>query len=249
MSRRRSATGPPFRGPIRWELVPKPGGDVRRLVVLTPADQLAFARERRPRDAGHPSGCRTRIAREPDRRVGPGPRARHGAVDPGEDAVAARRPPSGERPPVRRRDGCAGLLRLDLADRATRRLTALGAPETCVDEIASWLRAFEEVGVEGLPVGPAVSAVLADAVLSAATMRSAARARRTSAGSTTWRSSRPTRGREPSAPGAPPGLGVVRPGAPRREDRAVRRSGGRRHVRSDPSDARPRAPRCDNRAT
>jgi len=49
----------------------------------------------------------------------------------------------------------------------TRRLIALGAPETCVDEIASWLGAFGDVGVEGLPVGPAVSAVLADAVLSA----------------------------------------------------------------------------------
>jgi hypothetical protein len=48
-----------------------------------------------------------------------------------------------------------------------RRLIALGTPETCVDEIASWLRAFGEVGVEGLPVGPPVSAVLADAVLSA----------------------------------------------------------------------------------
>ena len=48
-----------------------------------------------------------------------------------------------------------------------RRLSAIGAPEDCVDEIASWLRAFAEAGVEGLPVGPAVSAVLADAVLSA----------------------------------------------------------------------------------
>jgi hypothetical protein len=48
-----------------------------------------------------------------------------------------------------------------------RRLIALGASEASVDEIGSWLRAFEEVGIEGLPVGPAVSAVLADAVLSA----------------------------------------------------------------------------------
>src|SRR4249920_1576299 len=44
MSRRRPATVPPLRGPIRWELVPKPGGDMRRLVVLTSLDQLAFAR-------------------------------------------------------------------------------------------------------------------------------------------------------------------------------------------------------------
>ena len=49
----------------------------------------------------------------------------------------------------------------------TDRLRALGAPETCVHEIGSWLGVLRDVGVEGLPVGPVASALLADAVLSA----------------------------------------------------------------------------------
>ncbi len=49
----------------------------------------------------------------------------------------------------------------------TDRLRALGAPEASVDEIGSWLRIFRDLGVDGLPVGPATSAILADAVLSA----------------------------------------------------------------------------------
>jgi hypothetical protein len=47
------------------------------------------------------------------------------------------------------------------------RLRALGSPEARVLEIGSWLRTFRDAGVEGLPVGPAASALLADAVLSA----------------------------------------------------------------------------------
>ncbi len=43
----------------------------------------------------------------------------------------------------------------------------LGAPPARVDEIASWLRAFRDAGVEGLPAGPVGSALLADAVLAA----------------------------------------------------------------------------------
>ena len=48
-----------------------------------------------------------------------------------------------------------------------QRLQAIGAPEDGIDEVRSWLRAFREAGVEGLPVGPVASAVLADAVLAA----------------------------------------------------------------------------------
>jgi hypothetical protein len=46
------------------------------------------------------------------------------------------------------------------------RLQALGAPAAAADEIESWLRTFVGEGVDGLPIGPAASAVLADAVLS-----------------------------------------------------------------------------------
>ena len=45
------------------------------------------------------------------------------------------------------------------------RLQAIGAPPATVDEIAAWLMAFAQNGVEGLPIGPEASAVLADAVL------------------------------------------------------------------------------------
>jgi hypothetical protein len=47
------------------------------------------------------------------------------------------------------------------------RLRILGAPQDGIDEIGSWLHAFREAGVVGLPVGPVASAVLADAVLAA----------------------------------------------------------------------------------
>ena len=48
-----------------------------------------------------------------------------------------------------------------------QRLRAIGAPEDGIDEVRSWLRAFREAGVDGLPVGPVASAVLADVVLAA----------------------------------------------------------------------------------
>ena len=47
------------------------------------------------------------------------------------------------------------------------RLRAIGANDGRVREIERWLRAIGEAGVEGLPVGPSVSALLADAVLAA----------------------------------------------------------------------------------
>jgi hypothetical protein len=50
---------------------------------------------------------------------------------------------------------------------ATERLQMLGTGEACAHEVGSWLRAFADVGVDGLPVGPATSALLADVVLSA----------------------------------------------------------------------------------
>ena len=197
MSGRRSTTGPPFRGPIRWELVPKPGGDVRRLVVLAPADQLAFAGASPARY--RPSGGR-RIAHRTRTGSSPGtrPRARHGAVDQGEDAVASRRAPSGKgRRFVAVTDvrACyASISPIVLA----RRLSALGSARDLRrrDRVVAarvrragrrrasrWVRPFRRCSPTRC--------------CRRATMRSAARARRTFAGSTTWRSSHPTRAREP----------------------------------------------------
>ncbi len=250
MSRRRSAAGSPFHGPIRWELVPKPGGDVRRLVVPAAADQRAFARSvarampaiRRVSDrASHANRivawdpihgpvmepwtrARTRWRRDV-RRLGEG--RRFIAVT---DARAC----------------YASISPMAL----TSRLTALGAPEPCVDEIASWLRAFAELGVDGLPVGPAVSAVLADAVLSAGDDA----IRGTGAAHVRWVDD----------------VAIFACDAHTRTDalRALRRAwasfglelhDGKTVLLDDPaaggtyaetaSDARPRPPRCDNRAT
>ncbi len=131
-----------------------------------------------------------------------------------------------------------------------RRLIALGAPETCVDEIARWLRAFEDVGIEGIPVGPVASAVLADAVLSAGDDA----IRRSGASHVRWVDDVTI-----FAPDARTRTGALR---------ALRRSwasfglelhDGKTVLFDDPvtadtcarttSDARPRAPHCDNRPT
>ena len=45
-------------------------------------------------------------------------------------------------------------------------MRAIGVPAVTADEIESWLRTFADEGVDGLPIGPLASAVLADAVLS-----------------------------------------------------------------------------------
>lgn len=250
MSRRRSASGPPFRGPIRWELVPKPGDDVRRLVVPSQADQLAFARSvvralPAIRRASHRASHANRIV----------------AWDPARGPIMEpwTRARTRWRRDVRRLG--EGLRFVAVTDaRAcyasispmvlTRRLVALGAPEPCVREIASWLRAFGELGVEGLPVGPAVSAVLADAVLSAGD--DAIRA--SGAAHVRWVDD----------------VAIFAPDASTRTDalRALRRTwaslgldlhDGKTVVFDDPSaggtnawtasDARPSAPRWDNRGT
>ena len=234
MSRRRSATGPPFRGPIRWELVPKPGGDVRRLVVLTPADQLAFARSvaravpaiRRASDAH-----RTRTA------------SSRGTRPAG---------PSWSRGPARGRGGGATCAVWG----TTRRFVAVTDARACYASISPVVLTRRLIAL-----GSARDLRRRDRIVAARVRRRGRRrppggsgrlggARRR--GVVGGRRCDPRRGRgarplgrrrgdlrarrahaNRCAPGAPPVLGVVRPGAPRREDRAVRRSGGRRHVRSD----------------
>jgi reverse transcriptase-like protein len=165
--RRRSAAGPALSRPIRWREVPKSGGGVRRVVVLNRADGSAFARS-----------------------VAGGARAIHLAVG-GEshaNRVVAWDPIRGpilepwrharrrwERE-VRRLGSDARCVAVTdvracypsiSAGVLMDRLRALGAPETGVREIGSWLRVLHDAGVDGLPVGPAASALLADAVLSA----------------------------------------------------------------------------------
>jgi hypothetical protein len=50
-------------------------------------------------------------------------------------------------------------------DAVVERLLRIGAPPPAADELGAVLHGFAEVGVRGLPVGPAPSAILANAVL------------------------------------------------------------------------------------
>jgi hypothetical protein len=59
---------------------------------------------------------------------------------------------------------CYASIRIDVVERA---VTSAGVERSTVDAIASLLRRFDRLGIEGLPVGPEPSAVLANAVLAA----------------------------------------------------------------------------------
>jgi hypothetical protein len=161
------ATGPGLSRAIRWDVVPKPGGGTRRVVVLKRADELAFARS--------VAGAAPAIAQA----MGSESHAnRVVALDPTRGPIFE--PWTGAR---RRWQRQVRLLGSDARYVAvsdvracyesitpgvmTALLRALGAPEASVNEIGSWLRVFRDEGVEGLPVGPAASALLADAVLTA----------------------------------------------------------------------------------
>ncbi|MGZ5213468.1 MAG: RNA-directed DNA polymerase [Actinomycetota bacterium] len=166
MSRRRVATGPALSRPIRWDVIPKAGGGERRLVVPSQADELAFARS----VAGAAPVIRLALGSESHAN-------RVVAWDPTRGPILepwgrARRRWQRE---VRRLWSAARCVAVtdvracypSIAPGVmTDRLRALGAPEACVHEIGAWLRVFHDVGVDGLPVGPTASALLADAVLS-----------------------------------------------------------------------------------
>ncbi|MEO8422794.1 MAG: RNA-directed DNA polymerase [Actinomycetota bacterium] len=165
MSRR--STGPVLSGPIRWDVVPKPGGGARRLIVLSRADGSAFARSVAPaaraigQAIGSESHANRLVAWDPT--CGP-------VLEPWK---RARRRWEREVGRLGRQgrfvaltDARACYASLSVRE-ITDRLAALGVAEACVHQIGSWLRVFCDMGTDGLPVGPAVSAILADAVLSA----------------------------------------------------------------------------------
>jgi Reverse transcriptase (RNA-dependent DNA polymerase) len=167
MSRRPATTGSTPSRPIRWDAVPKPGGGLRRLVVLSPEDELAYALS----VAGVAPAVRLALGREShaNRVVGLDP-ARGPILEPWTRARGRWR-----REALRLGNEVRFIAVTDV--RAcypsisphvlTGQLLALGAPEPAVDQIRRWLRGFRDAGVEGLPVGPAASAVLAEAVLCA----------------------------------------------------------------------------------
>lgn len=166
MTRRPMPSSPTLRGPIRWELALKPDGGPRRLARLDAADEVRFAR------------AVARAAPFVRRALGEGSHA---------NRVLAWHPKDGLilepwRPARRRWIRQASRLARDArwvaitdvrdcypsitAAAVAARLQTLGAPAATVDEIRSWLRTFADEGVDGLPIGPLASAVLADAVLS-----------------------------------------------------------------------------------
>ena len=156
MDRSRPPTRPP-----RWDIVPKPGG-VRRLARLARADDARFrslvdrvapAIERsltadvfanRARRASRPA------ALAPWR---PAHRRWRLAID---DACA------GGAAVTTDVEGCYASITPEAVGRA---LARAGASAEHASELVTWLLALGELGVEGLPVGPDPSAILANAVL------------------------------------------------------------------------------------
>jgi hypothetical protein len=166
MSRRRMPIGPALSRPLRWDVVPKAGGGARRLVVVSRVDERAFLQS----VVGAASALRLAPGKESHaNRVVAWDPTRGPILEPWRSA--RRR----WRRDVRRLGSDAPCVALTDVRACypsispgvvTDRLRALGAPETCVQEIGSWLHVFRDAGVNGLPVGPAVSAMLADLVLS-----------------------------------------------------------------------------------
>jgi hypothetical protein len=166
MTRRPTPSGPALRRPIRWELSPKPGGGTRRLARLDAADEARFAR------------AVARAVPFVRRTLGEGSHAnRLLAWHPREGLILEPWVPARRRL-VRRAKRFARDARwvaiTDVRDcypsitpaAVKARLQTLGTPAAAADEIETWLRAFAGEGVDGLPIGPVASAVLADAVLS-----------------------------------------------------------------------------------
>ena len=155
----------PAVGPVHVDTVPKPGGGARRLVRLRREDDVRFR------------SLVTRVSCDVERSLDRGVVANRRARGSGPSLLAPWRP-------ARRRwrrmvtdavstggtaiaadvADCYASIGVSAVGRALERAGAGGAP---VDELVRWLRALEPYGVEGLPVGPEPSAILANAVLAA----------------------------------------------------------------------------------
>ena len=166
MSRRPTPLGPTLRRPIRWELSLKPDGDTRRLARLDPADEVRFAR------------AVVRVAPFVRQALNDGSHANRVLGWDPKDGLILEPWRSARRRWIRRMSRLARSARwVALTDvrncypsitaaAVVGRLHELGAPAAATDEIGSWLRTFADEGVDGLPIGPLGSAVLADVVLS-----------------------------------------------------------------------------------
>ncbi len=180
------STGPPSRsdpaGP-RFESIPKPGGGLRWLTRLDPADEAEY------RDAVRPLAGRIERALGPEVfaiRTRPAPGGwRLDAMGTRPRRVAERRcaersarRPGARRSPSPTSSDCYGSISPEtIAQRSSGRRPRTPSPSS---------GASTRAGVRGLPIGPDPSAILANAVLSRAGPRHPdARAPDTSDGSTT----------------------------------------------------------------
>lgn len=167
MNRRSTSSGPGPSRPLGWRAVPKPSGGTRRLVLLDPEDELAFARV----VVGIAPTIRRAFGAESHANRFAGWDPRHGLLL--EPWRQARQRWHGELRRLGSRGRCGAVTDVRACYGSIppgvveHRLRVLGAPQDGIDEIGSWLRAFRDAGVDGLPVGPVASAVLADIVLAA----------------------------------------------------------------------------------
>lgn len=164
MRDRPGPSGPGLRGATRLELAPKPDGGFRSLVRLDREDERGYAAALRrgapllAADLGpHAHANRLLGWRDGLPVLEPWWRARR------RWRWEARRLARGSRFVVTAdvRD-CYASIRASVV---RERLLALGVAREAVEEVDVWVRAFAVRGIRGLPVGPAPSAILADAVL------------------------------------------------------------------------------------
>jgi hypothetical protein len=153
----------PPTGPIRSDVVAKPGGGTRRLTRLSRPDDVRFrslvapvvpAIERRlaPTVFANRAARSARPAALAPWR--PAHRRWRGAVDAGLAGGGAAI--------VTDVAECYGSISPQTVGRALR---AVGAAAEHADAIVGWLGALARAGVPGLPIGPEPSAILANAVL------------------------------------------------------------------------------------
>lgn len=166
MSKRRTPTGPALHRPIRWEPVSKSGGGIRHLALLDAADELAFSRTVA---SAAPFVRRALGGESHANRVATWGSARGPVFEPW---IGARRRWLREVRRLAREARWVGVTDARgcypsiAPDTVVDRLRALGVPAESINEIESWLNGLHDAGVDGLPIGPAASALLADAVLS-----------------------------------------------------------------------------------
>ncbi len=166
MSRRPMPSSPALRRPIRWDLSLKPDGGIRRLTRLDAADEIRFARavaRATPfvrRALGEESHANRVLGWDPKEGLilEPWRRARRRWI-----RQASRLARDARWVAITDVRACYPSI---TAAVVTARLQELHTPAVAAEEIKSWLSMFAGEGVDGLPIGPVASTVLADAVLS-----------------------------------------------------------------------------------